>query len=65
MPTTDNESPLTEAKTQEPKTLEPKTRVQSAYRAISILLAIAESSQGLKINEIRESLGLPRQVTYP
>ena len=38
--------------------------MQSAYRAISILLAIAESSQGLKINEIRESLGLPRQVTY-
>ena len=43
---------------------EPKPRVQSALRTVSILLAIAESSNGLKIKEIMEKLGLSRQVTY-
>jgi IclR family acetate operon transcriptional repressor len=43
---------------------EPKVRVQSAFRAISILLAVSESPNGLKIKEIAERLGLSRQVTY-
>ena len=42
----------------------PKPRVQSALRTISILLAIAESSNGLKIKEIMAQVGLSRQVTY-
>ena len=43
---------------------EPKPRVQSALRTISIVLAIADSSSGLKVKEILERLGLSRQVTY-
>src|SRR4051812_33288930 len=43
---------------------EPKPRVQSALRTISIVLAIADSSNGLKVKEILERLGLSRQVTY-
>ena len=43
---------------------DPKPRVQSALRTISILLAIAESSNGLKIKDIMDKLGLSRQVTY-
>lgn len=43
---------------------EPKPRVQSALRTISILLAIADSSSGLKIKDIMEKVGLSRQVTY-
>ena len=43
---------------------EPKPRVQSALRTVSILLAIAESANGLKIKEIMEKLKLSRQVTY-
>ena len=46
------------------ETTEPKVRVQSAFRAISILLAVSESPNGLKIKEITEKLGLSRQVTY-
>jgi DNA-binding IclR family transcriptional regulator len=38
--------------------------VQSALRTISILLAIAESSSGLKIKDIMDKVGLSRQVTY-
>jgi IclR family acetate operon transcriptional repressor len=43
---------------------EPKVRVQSALRTISILLAVSESANGLKVKEITEKLGLSRQVTY-
>jgi IclR family transcriptional regulator, acetate operon repressor len=43
---------------------EPKPRVQSALRAISILLAISESQGGLRVKDIAERLSLSRQVTY-
>ncbi|HEY0263054.1 MAG TPA: IclR family transcriptional regulator [Granulicella sp.] len=43
---------------------DPKPRVQSALRAISILLAVSESPNGLKVKDITEKLGLSRQVTY-
>jgi DNA-binding IclR family transcriptional regulator len=42
----------------------PKPRVQSALRAISILLAVADSRDGLKIKDIMQVVGLSRQVTY-
>ncbi len=45
-------------------TADPKPRVQSALRAISILLAVSESSNGLKVKDITDKLGLSRQVTY-
>lgn len=41
-----------------------KPRIQSAVRTISILIAIAESANGLKTKEIMEVVGLSRQVTY-
>jgi IclR family transcriptional regulator, acetate operon repressor len=41
-----------------------KPRIQSAVRTISILLAVAESPNGLRAKEIMEKLGLSRQVTY-
>lgn len=47
-----------------PEARAPKPRVQSALRTVSILLAVAESSNGLKIKEIMDKLGLSRQVTY-
>ena len=43
---------------------DPKPRIQSAVRTISILLAVAESPNGLRAKEIMEKLGLSRQVTY-
>lgn len=43
---------------------EPKARVQSALRAVSILLAVSESPNGLKVKDITDKLGLSRQVTY-
>lgn len=43
---------------------DPKPRIQSAVRTISILLAVADSPNGLKAKEIMERLGLSRQVTY-
>jgi IclR family acetate operon transcriptional repressor len=43
---------------------ERKPRIQSAVRTLSILLAIAESANGLKAKEIMQLLGFPRQVTY-
>jgi DNA-binding IclR family transcriptional regulator len=48
----------------EENTAEPKPRVQSALRAISILLAVSESPNGLKVKDITDKLGLSRQVTY-
>jgi DNA-binding IclR family transcriptional regulator len=45
-------------------TADPKPRVQSALRAVSILLAVSESSNGLKVKDITDKLGLSRQVTY-
>jgi DNA-binding IclR family transcriptional regulator len=41
-----------------------KPRVQSAARTIGILLAIAQSRDGLQVKEISVALKLPRQVTY-
>lgn len=41
-----------------------KPRIQSAVRTISILLAVAESSNGLRAKEIMKQLMLSRQVTY-
>jgi IclR family acetate operon transcriptional repressor len=41
-----------------------RPRVQTAARCVSILVAVARSSQGLLAKEIAEQLGLPRQVTY-
>jgi IclR family transcriptional regulator, acetate operon repressor len=41
-----------------------KPRIQSAVRTVSILLAIADSPNGLRAKEIMERLGLSRQVTY-
>ena len=41
-----------------------KPRIQSAVRTISILLAVAESANGLKAKEIMEKVGLSSQVTY-
>jgi DNA-binding IclR family transcriptional regulator len=43
---------------------EPKARVQSALRAISILLTVSQSPDGLRVKDITEKLGLSRQVTY-
>jgi IclR family acetate operon transcriptional repressor len=41
-----------------------KPRIQSADRTISILLAVAQSSNGLRAKEIMKQVGLSRQVTY-
>jgi DNA-binding IclR family transcriptional regulator len=43
---------------------DPKPRVQSALRTVSILLAVADSADGLTVKEIMEKLDLSRQVTY-
>ena len=52
------------APTSSEENAEPKVRVQSALRTISILLAVSESPNGLKVKEITEKLDLSRQVTY-
>jgi len=41
-----------------------RPRVQSAARAVSILLAIAQSERGLTTKEIAETVGIGRQATY-
>jgi DNA-binding IclR family transcriptional regulator len=41
-----------------------RPRVQSAARAVAILLAVARSPNGLTPREISEELGLGRQATY-
>jgi IclR family transcriptional regulator, acetate operon repressor len=41
-----------------------KPRIQSAVRTISLLLAVADSHNGLKAMEIMKRVGLSRQVTY-
>jgi DNA-binding IclR family transcriptional regulator len=41
-----------------------KPRVQSAARAIGIVLAISHTANGLRAKEISETLHIPRQVTY-
>lgn len=46
------------------ETVEPKPRIQSAVRTLSILLAVADSANGLKAIEIMKKVGLSRQVTY-
>jgi IclR family transcriptional regulator, acetate operon repressor len=43
---------------------EPRPRVQSAARAIGILVAIAQSEKGLTTREISERVGIGRQATY-
>jgi IclR family acetate operon transcriptional repressor len=41
-----------------------RPRVQSAARAVSILLAVARSANGLTTKEIAEQVGIGRQATY-
>jgi IclR family transcriptional regulator, acetate operon repressor len=41
-----------------------RPRVQSAARAVGILLAIAQSENGLTTKEISEQVGIGRQATY-
>ena len=41
-----------------------KPRIQSAVRTVAILLAVADSPNGLRAKEIMDKLGLSRQVTY-
>ncbi len=43
---------------------ERKPRIQSAVRTVSILLAVADSADGLKAKEIMKRVSLSRQVTY-
>ncbi|MBS1844824.1 MAG: IclR family transcriptional regulator [Actinobacteria bacterium] len=43
---------------------EARPRVQSAARAIAILLAVAASDNGLTTKEISEQVGIGRQATY-
>ena len=50
--------------TLEDDTTDKKPRVQTAARTISVLLAVAQSTKGLKAMEISQKVGLPRQVTY-
>jgi IclR family transcriptional regulator, acetate operon repressor len=52
------------AATLTPEIVERKPRIQSAVRTLSILLAVAESANGLKAKEIMKRVGLSRQVTY-
>jgi len=47
-----------------PDPAEPRPRVQSAARAIGILLAIAQSENGLTTKEISERVRIGRQATY-
>lgn len=42
----------------------PRPRVQSAARAVGILLAVAQSDSGLTTKEISERVGIGRQATY-
>ena len=44
--------------------IERKPRIQTADRTISILIAVAESANGLRAKEIMKQVGLSRQVTY-
>jgi DNA-binding IclR family transcriptional regulator len=47
-----------------PETEAPKPRVQSAARTIGILLAIAQTENGLTTKEISEQVNIGRQATY-
>lgn len=58
------QEPLAKTLHDENGSVEPKPRVQSAQRAISILLAVSQSPSGLRVKEITEKVGLSRQVTY-
>ncbi len=42
----------------------PRPRVQSAARAVEILLAVARSDSGITTREISETVGISRQATY-
>ncbi len=57
-------NPISESPKAKTEKTDPKPRVQSALRTIEILLAVAESPNGLKIKDIMEKLELSRQVTY-
>jgi IclR family acetate operon transcriptional repressor len=56
-------APKTQVPVAEPE-IGPKPRVQSAARAIGILLAVAKSENGLTTREISEQVGIGRQATY-
>lgn len=47
-----------------PAAQQPRPRVQSAARAIGILLEVAQSEKGLTTKEISERVGIGRQATY-
>ena len=65
MQATERETPVSEIdEMTKANTGEPKPRVQSAVRAISILLAVSESLNGIRVRDITERLGLSRQVAY-
>lgn len=55
---------MTPANEDRPADAEPRARVQSAARAIGILLAIAQSDSGLTAREISDRVGIGRQATY-
>jgi IclR family acetate operon transcriptional repressor len=46
------------------KTEARRPRVQSAARAIAILVAVAQSEDGLNTRQISEQVGIGRQATY-
>jgi IclR family transcriptional regulator, acetate operon repressor len=48
----------------EPASPQPRPRVQSAARAVGIMMAVAQSENGLTTREISEQLGIGRQATY-
>lgn len=47
-----------------PEPEQARPRVQSAARAVGILMAVAQSENGLTTREISEQLGIGRQATY-
>jgi len=53
----DGEDPVASARQKKP-------RIQTAERAISVVLLVSNSLSGLRAKDISEELGLPRQVTY-
>lgn len=57
-------SPLPTAPTEPQAPSQPPPRVQSVARAVAILVAVAESAEGMRAMEIAAALGLGRQATY-
>lgn len=55
---------MTESTTAPAKAASPEYRVESAARAVQILLCIAKSGEGISAKAIAEELNLPKQVVY-